>query len=45
MATLYNPAHWQARRWQKGGRYYAAEVRQDLFGDWELARVWGRSGS
>ena len=36
---------WQILRWRKGSRYYVAEVRQDLFGAWELARRWGRCGS
>ena len=33
--------HWLTYRWQKGNRYYVAELRQDLFGAWLLKRTWG----
>ena len=33
--------HWLTYRWQKGNRYYVAELRQDLFGTWILKRTWG----
>jgi len=33
--------HWLTYRWQKGNRYYVAEVGQDLFGAWLLKRTWG----
>jgi predicted DNA-binding WGR domain protein len=36
---------WLHSRWERGGRYYELRVKQDLFGDWLLARVWGRKGS
>jgi predicted DNA-binding WGR domain protein len=42
---MYHLARWQSRRFEKGARYYVAEVRQDLFGGWELARHWGRKAS
>ena len=34
-------AHWITLRWQKGRRYYVAELTQDLFGAWLLKRTWG----
>jgi len=30
-----------SNRWQKGNRYYVAELRQDLFGAWLVRRTWG----
>lgn len=32
---------WLMQRWQKGNRYYVAEVSQDLFGAWLFKRTWG----
>lgn len=32
---------WLTYRWQKGNRYYVAELTQDLFGAWILKRTWG----
>lgn len=32
---------WFTIRWQKGNRYYVAELMQDLFGAWQLKRTWG----
>ncbi len=32
---------WITTRWQKGNRYYVAELMQDLFGAWILKRTWG----
>lgn len=32
-------------KWVKGERYYIAEVMQDLFGDWQFIRRWGKSGT
>ena len=32
---------WLTYRWQKGNRYYVAELTQDLFGTWVLKRTWG----
>ena len=34
-------ARWLTYRWQKGNRYYVAELTQDLFGAWILKRTWG----
>ncbi|MDM0029091.1 WGR domain-containing protein [Variovorax saccharolyticus] len=34
-------------RWENPAerRYYQATVQQNLFGDWELVRIWGGIGS
>ena len=32
---------WLASRWERDTRYYELHLRQDLFGDWVLTRVWG----
>ena len=32
---------WLTYRWQKGNRYYVAELTRDLFGAWLLKRTWG----
>lgn len=34
-------------RWENplNGRYYEARIMRNLFGEWELQRVWGRKGS
>ncbi len=37
----YSPNRWQRYYWQTESRYYIAEVTQDLFGQWLLARRWG----
>jgi len=36
-----DPEQWLTYRWQKGNRYYVAELRQDLFGVWLVRRTWG----
>jgi predicted DNA-binding WGR domain protein len=36
-----HPTPWLTQRWQKGDRYYVAEVVQDLFGLWLVKRSWG----
>ena len=41
---MYDLAHWQTRRWQKGSRVYAATLHQSLFGDWQVQREWGGKG-
>lgn len=35
------------QRWEhvKAGRYYQALVQQNLFGEWEILRIWGGIGS
>ena len=35
---------WLASRWERDTRYYELHLRQDLFGDWVLTRVWGGKG-
>ena len=37
-----NVERWLTYRWQKGNRYYVAELTQDLFGAWRLKWTWGR---
>lgn len=37
----YSPERWQRHSWQTDSRYYMAEVTQDLFGQWQLHRIWG----
>ncbi|MFN5744899.1 MAG: WGR domain-containing protein [Methylococcaceae bacterium] len=32
-------------RWERDTRYYELHLRQDLWGDWLLTRVWGRRGT
>jgi len=39
---MYDLARWQSRRWEKGSRYYVAELTQNLFGMWQLVQRWGR---
>ena len=36
---------WLASRWERDTRYYELHLRQDLFGDWVLTRVWGGKGT
>lgn len=38
-------APWLASRWERDTRYYELHLRQDLFGDWVLTRVWGGKGT
>ena len=35
----------QLHRWETATRYYLALVQENLFGDWELVRMWGGKGS
>jgi hypothetical protein len=39
----YAVDQWQARAWRRpaDGRFYHAELRQDLFGSWILIQRWG----
>ena len=32
-------------RWERGTRYYLAQLDRDLFGEWVLTRIWGRKGT
>ncbi len=34
---------WQQRRFERGTRYYELHLQQDLWGGWELLRIFGRS--
>ena len=46
----YAVSAWWTRRWEKVDpengqrRFYTAELRQDLWGDWLFIRAWGRIG-
>jgi predicted DNA-binding WGR domain protein len=35
---------WEYRHWEKGTRFYAATLQQDLFGEWQVQRQWGAKG-
>ena len=34
---------WQQRRFESGTRYYELHLQQNLWGEWELLRIFGRS--
>jgi predicted DNA-binding WGR domain protein len=34
-----------SQRWETSSRYYIALVQQNLFGDWEVMRIWGGKAS
>ncbi len=34
---------WPSHRWQRGNRYYEAQLKRDLFG-WVVVRQWGGVG-
>lgn len=36
---------WQRRRWHNASRYYEVHIHQDLWGNWLLTRIWGRTGT
>jgi predicted DNA-binding WGR domain protein len=46
----YAVCSWWSRRWEKVDlesgqrRFYTAELRQDLWGDWLFIKAWGRIG-
>jgi predicted DNA-binding WGR domain protein len=46
----YAVCSWWTRRWEKVDpesgqrRFYTAELRQDLWGDWLFIKAWGRIG-
>lgn len=31
----------ETRRWKTAHRYYTLRIQQNLFGQWELLKVWG----
>ncbi|MFN4267052.1 MAG: WGR domain-containing protein [Aquabacterium sp.] len=33
------------QRWESRHRYYQALIQRNLFGEWELLRIWGRKGA
>ena len=36
---------WQQRRFERGTRYYELHLQQNLWGEWELLRIFGRSNA
>ncbi len=48
--TSYCLSSWWTRYWERRdpaqgvARYYGLSLRQDLWGEWELIRSWGRIG-
>jgi hypothetical protein len=32
-------------RWESSTRYYVGRVQENLFGQWELLRIWGGRGN
>lgn len=38
---MKHPDHADVQRWTTQDRYYTLRVQQDLFGQWELLKVWG----
>ena len=39
----YALSAWQQRRFERGTRYYELHLQQNLWGEWELLRIFGRS--
>lgn len=39
--SLYQLNEWRRLYWQTDHRYYIAELKQDLFGEWMVCRYWG----
>lgn len=48
--SAFQFSRWQATRWERvreeGNqfRYYELALQQDIFGEWEVIRMWGRIG-
>lgn len=36
-----HPATMKPRRWTTDRRYYSLRIQRNLFGEWELLKVWG----
>ena len=36
---------WEKYRWEKHQRYYEVLVHQDLWSNWVVTRIWGRSNT
>jgi predicted DNA-binding WGR domain protein len=45
MSIRYTHSKWRSLAWKREHRYYQAELRQDLFGNWIVMKTWGRIGS
>lgn len=41
MGVVYEFNHWRIYEWESETRYYRAEVKQTLFGDWCVFCAWG----
>lgn len=41
MGVAYDFNHWQIFEWESQTRYYRAEIKQTLFGDWCVVCTWG----
>ena len=39
------PIPMAAMRWETATRYYISMAQQDLFGHWELVKIWGAKAS
>ncbi|MBL8303064.1 MAG: WGR domain-containing protein [Ideonella sp.] len=37
----HSPSGTESRRWTTATRYYTLRIQQNLFGTWELLKVWG----
>jgi predicted DNA-binding WGR domain protein len=37
----YQYQRYQYSSWRKGTRFYGLELRQDIFGNWLVHKVWG----
>ena len=41
----FDTTSWVSLRFERGSRFYRLHLEQDLWGDWALTRVNGRSGT
>lgn len=43
----FNSENWLNNRWENPAkqRYYQTILQQNLFGDWEIIKIWGRINS
>ena len=41
----FDTSSWISLRWERGTRYYRTHLEQDLWGDWTLTKVNGRTGT
>ncbi len=38
---VYQLEEWQTYRWESSDRFYALDIKQDLFGEWSVCCAWG----